>query len=409
MKRFSLWLFFFLAAISVFAKQITEGEAMAIAQKFMQGKALQPGQGGVRIRSIGQTQFKNFYVFNVEAAGGFVIVSGDDRMQSILGYSNKGRIDMANLPCNMKWLLDCYDRTITDVIATGRTVSAAPTALSAKADINPMITTQWGQGAPYNELCPQIGDQRCLTGCVATAMAQVINYHRWPQAETAAVPSYTSTSAGIAMPTLAKTQFDWNNMSSTSIAKLMLYCGQAVKMDYGVDASGAPSVTVPNALTATFGFNDNIGRVTRSGYTDAQWDEKVYDELSAGRPVLYFGQSEESGGHAFIVDGYSDGRFHLNWGWDGYCDGYFTLDNLKPTYAAGFNTGQEIIVNVCPPDEAGEIDRPKASVTAMACGQKTLERSGAGVDFPAFTVESTVKSNLSETATMQLEIGRAHV
>lgn len=388
----------FLVAASGFARQRTEQEAFSIAQQFLQDKQLKTGKRLVRGVNK-KLVFKNFYVFNAEANSGFVIVSGDDRTQDILGYAEIGTIDEENLPCNVKWLLDYYDSAIS---AMGNDNQSRAYSGETKADIPILINTQWGQGEPYNNLCPQVGAQRCITGCVATAMAQVLNYNRWPQDYTATIPSYRSASNNILMPELPATKFDWNNMSSTAIAQLMLYCGQAVRMDYGIGASGAFNSDVPTALVDVFGYSKSVSLLSRDGYSDEEWDELAYGELNQGKPILYFGQSPTVGGHAFIVDGYSEGMYHLNWGWDGYCDGFFILDNLAPTIDEGFNFSQQMVVNVCPPADAGDISRPKAIVTAMTCSERYLERADGGSDFPVFTVGSTVESDLADNATLQV-------
>ncbi len=203
------------------------------------------------------------------------------------------------------------------------------------------------------------------------------------------------------MQELPAKQFDWNNMGNTAIAQLMLYCGQSVHMDYDLAGSGATSYEVSTALINIFGFSKSASLARRDSYSDEQWNQMVYDELQQGHPVLYFGQSN-AGGHAFIVDGYASGMYHLNWGWDGYCDGYFTLDRLNPNMDDGYNYGQEMVVNGCPPADAGDISRPKAIVKEITCRERYLKRSGSNASFPAFTVTCTVESDLSTEATLQV-------
>lgn len=392
-----------LAAASAFAKQISEQEAFAKAEQFMQGKKLQTGRRLMQGAQAKQT-FKSLYIFNAEANGGFVIVSGDDRTQSILGYADRGEVSSETMPCNMRWLLSYYEQAIARLDTDGNAAKSQNTTRSSngKSEIATIIDTQWGQGDPYNALCPVIDGQRCITGCVATAMAQVINHHRWPQDNTSVVPLYVSASNHISMPELPQTQFDWNNMNNTTIARLMLYCGQAVQMDYGVGASGAFSANAAPALSNVFGYSKSASLVSRNSYGDDEWDDMVYGELSQGRPVLYFGQSPDAGGHAFIVDGYADGMYHLNWGWEGYCDGFFTLDKLNPNMTNGFNYSQEMVVNACPPADAGDISRPKVVIKEITCSERYLERSGVDTAFPAFTVTGTVESDLSTDATLQI-------
>lgn len=403
MRKATISFLCLLAAASAFAKQISEQEALEKAQQFMQGKQFKADRQLVRSKQPTQT-FKNLYVFNAEANGGFVIVSGDDRTQSILGYADHGEVSPETMPCNMRWLLSYYEQAIVRLDTDGNAAKSQNTTRSStdKQEIATIINTQWGQGDPYNALCPVYDGQRCITGCAATAMAQVINHHRWPQDNTAVVPSYVSASNHISMTELPQTQFDWDNMSNTAIARLMLYCGQAVQMDYGVDASGAYDADVAPALSKVFGYSKSTSFISRDSYSDEEWDGMVYEELSQGMPILYFGQSSDAGGHAFIVDGYANGMYHLNWGWEGYCDGYFTLDNLNPNMPNGFNHSQGMVVNACPPADAGNISRPKAIIKDITCSERYLERSGIDTAFPAFTVIATVESDLSTDATLQI-------
>ncbi|MDY3354621.1 MAG: C10 family peptidase, partial [Prevotella sp.] len=203
------------------------------------------------------------------------------------------------------------------------------------------------------------------------------------------------------MPALPAKQFNWDNMTTTAIAELMLYCGQAVKMDYTLTASGASTNTVPGAMRDIFGYSTAANIVQRGSYTDDQWAEMIHRELQEGYPVLYFGQSATDGGHAFIVDGYADGKYHINWGWNGYCDGYFTLDKLNPNMENGFNLGQEMVINAWRPAGAEDTNRPKTVVKGITTSTRFLERTATGEAFPAFTVTTTVESDMSTAATIQ--------
>lgn len=390
-----------LTSVLVHAGQITEQEALAKAKTFMQGKRFKTS--GRRLtpgKQVNQT-FKHLYVFNVEANEGFVIVSGDDRTQSILGYAYTGEINMGQMPCNMKWLLSYYDTAIGQ-LGDDFPQSASTTLSSATyAEIPAIVGTQWGQGDPYNAQCPQHEGERCITGCVATAMAQVMNHNRWPQSQTTEIPAYTTNTLHISMPALPAKQFNWDNMTAAGIAELMLYCGQAVKMDYNTAASGAMSGDVPEAMKSIFGYSTAASLASRSSYTDEQWVDMIYKELQEGYPVLYFGQSATDGGHAFIVDGYADGKYHINWGWNGYCDGFFTLDNLNPNMENGFNLGQEMVINAWRPAGAEDTNRPKTVVKGITTSTRFLERTATGEAFPAFTVTTTVENDMSTAATIQ--------
>ena len=390
-----------LTSVIAHAGQITEQEALAKAKTFMQGKQFKTS--GRRLtpgKQVNQT-FKHLYVFNVEADEGFVIVSGDDRTQSILGYAYTGEINMGQMPCNMKWLLSYYDTAIGQ-LGDDFPQSASTTLNSATyAEIPAIVGTQWGQGDPYNAQCPQHESERCITGCVATAMAQVINHNRWPQSQTTEIPAYTTNTLHISMPALPAKQFNWDNMTAAGIAELMLYCGQAVKMDYTTAASGAMSGDVPKAMKSIFGYSTAASLASRASYTDEQWVDMIYKELQEGYPVLYFGQSATDGGHAFIVDGYADGKYHINWGWDGYCDGYFTLDNLNPNMENGFNLGQQMVINAWRPAGAADTNRPKTVVKEITPSTRSIERTAMGEAFPTFTVTATVASDMDIQATIQ--------
>lgn len=330
-------------SLVVIAGEVNEQQALQKAQQFMRGKQFVK-EGASHRASSNDVPNKSYYVFNVKNNGGFVIVSGDDRTPEILGYADKGNLDVENAPCNVKWLLSCYQKTI-DSLRLVKDEGDAPTrrarrADNTRADIAPLVTTHWGQGAPYNNMCPEIDGQKCLTGCVATAMAQIINYHQWPQGNTAAIDSYTASSNGIAVPALDATSFDWANMkeeyynvSTTeteddAVAKLMRYCGQAVNMDYGLEASGAEGWAA-DPLKSIFHYANSAHEFLGTKLSAEHLEELVYNELDNGRPVFYTGNNKTMGGHAFVVDGYNhDGTFHINWGWNGDDDGYYVLTGL---------------------------------------------------------------------------------
>ena len=301
-----------------------------------------------------------FYVFNY--ASGYVIVSADTRLPDILGYSDSGTFDPDNMPENMRWWLGEYTREISAFLPT------APESLSAtrrlkragaeRASIEPLTKTKWNQDSPYNDLCPidRTTGERSVTGCVATAMAQVLKYHEWPKQP-------TGSSAGVV---LDGTTYDWANMldvyesgkynsaQGQAVATLMRQCGAAVNMQYSSYASGAYDMNVQVALRKNFNYSPDL-KMRWKDYTPlTKWQDMVYAELAAGRPVYYSGASSY-GGHAFVCDGYSENNyFHFNWGWGGFQDGYFLLTALNPatggagSYEGGYNSGQIIMTGVTP-------------------------------------------------------------
>ena len=322
-----------------------------------------------------QTEFTNLYIFNTN--GGFVIVSSDDAAKPILGYSQQGSFDPNNIPVNAREWLNNYNReiqyAIDNNIESGEETREAWNNLRNGIGLAPkntrtvsqLMTTTWNQSPYYNDLCPYDGDTRSVTGCVATAMAQVMKYWNWPLQGTGS-HSYTSDEHpeyGTLSADFGNTIYDWDNMpdaltegsSSTEInavATLMYHCGVSVEMQYSATASGAYSVSyfnqleycTENAWRNFFGYSDDLhGALRMFRYVDEnddtliyelyqyeEWIEMLKEDLDALRPILYTGHGNV-GGHAFVFDGYdSNDLFHVNWGWGGYENGFFSVDALEP-------------------------------------------------------------------------------
>ena len=279
--------------------------------------------------------------------------------------------------------------------------------------IEPMIKTQWNQYYPYNMMCPDYNgldwrdagfdknidnpNYHCVTGCVATAMAQVLYYHEYPE-NCPALPAYTITSKGWTIKELPATTFEWDKMRETyngdetgesaeAVAKLMRYCGQAVNMKYNLGASSAH--LFGDVLTEVFGYSKNIRELYRDPYTTSQWEEMIYAELAANRPVLYSGQAADGGGHQFIIDGYDgNGLFHMNWGWGGMSDDYFVLSLVNPNnQGAGgsqtndaFQFDQSALFGV-EPTNAEEVQMPQFLSDISSMKTAVYTRANADVDF----------------------------
>ena len=363
LKKLTILLALVLASSSVFAAPITKEQAQKKAAAFavQKGRELSSKKSSVhRAPKVKEQDDSPYYVFDMASDGGFVIVSGDDRTRSIIGYTERGNYDEENLPENMKsWLQMISDRinTLSDAPAAPVSTTSpkapvlrAPTqgVPSATAIIGPLLASTWNQGTPYWDECPFRNGSRCYTGCTATAFAQVMYYYRWPEGATTSVPGYTDD--GLSYSTLPSTVFDWNAMknsysnsdsgtnSGNAVAKLMHYMGQGALMHYTEGGSGAAFVNAINALKNYFGYPNDIYEIYKDNYSSSGWVNAVYSELYYGRPVLIEGYSDNNwgGGHAFVCDGYrDDGCFHINWGWGGWCDGYFSLDVLNPDDHSG--------------------------------------------------------------------------
>ena len=371
---FLFWMLLPISAISIHAEQVSKQEALLKAQQFMPGKQFKDAEK-ISAHARGSVERDAFYIFNADNNGGFVIVSGDDRTTEILGYSDHGSINTSKFPDNLEYLLNYYNEVINSLdketgVKRSRHLTRSPQN-TEKAEIAPLIQTEWGQSWPYNQLCPLYKGERCVTGCVATAMAQLMYYHKWPEGGTVVIPSYELTDSSdpdnkLTLEPLPSTTFNWDKMlfsyswdveadeHTEAVAKLMQYCGQSVHMIYGLTASASNGIEAANAFKEYYDYNKGLRYITHNTYTDADWETIIYNELESGRPVYYEGSSMKEGGHAWVCDGYQNGYFHMNWGWNGDDNGFFLLSILD-SYGSeskywGFWLGQAAIIGIKPSD-----------------------------------------------------------
>lgn len=324
-----------------------------------------------------------YYVFNHGDAQGFIIVSSDDLLPEIVGYTDSGEFDGGNMPEGLVAFMDAYKATAAAILAGDQDATDNMKELTAMRSarktnaVSPLLgSITWNQTSPYNNLCPLYnGTDRAVTGCVATAMAQVMEYYKYPATLQATIPSYTYKYNGNTITTeaIAKGEaYDWDNMlprylngayteaQANAVAKLMYHCGAAVKMQYG-PSSGAH--LEPEVLATYFGYDaDLMQLVYRKAVTLDKWTELLDNELEAGRPILYAGSSS-SGGHQFVCDGRDEnGLYHINWGWSGSDNGYFDINILNPGYDAsfpaqdGYTWDADIIIGIAP--DNGKADKP---------------------------------------------------
>ena len=408
MKKLLFLLLTVIMTLTVNAERVSKQEALLKAQQFMPNKQF----GGAKAFARGEktdspAEFEAFYIFNAGNKGGFVIVSGDDRTEPILGYSDRGSLNPDSVPDNVKGLLNYYEKVLT-TIANDKNYTRPVRTRGAeeRKTVKTLMATEWGQDFPYNLNCPIFEGKRTVTGCVATAMAQVLYYNRWPKDYTSAVPAYTTWSKQIEMPQLEPTKFNWGFFGAKDYGRLLLYCGQAVQMNYGITESGADTSIIPELLKNIFGYNDGAQCVIRENYTDEEWDNMMYAEMAGGRPVIYsgFGWGATYSGHAFVIDGYDSGRYHVNWGWDGTSNGLFLLTGLD---AAGgsYNDYQAAVIGIQSPEGITEVVKPKVQVGNVIHGsRKNYWRQSDG-SFPAFNITAIVNSTSSEKETVQLGWG----
>jgi hypothetical protein len=303
----------------------------------------------------------DFYVFNYDG-GGFVIVSGDDRAEEILGYGD-GALDMDRIPSNMRWWLSTYKEQIEYLLAHPaekvNRLSDNSTMLNASTVVSPMLTCIWDQEAPFWNQCPTYNNRSCLTGCVATAMAQVMYFWKYP-ATLPAISSYKTYTNRITVSALSGTTVDWNNMiddytgsynstQAAAVATLMRYCGQSCSMDYCTSSQGGSGAYTTDQLEGMklFGYNSGATYVQRTNYTTSQWTTMMLEDLQARRPILY-GGDDGTYGHAFVVDGYDGTKYHINWGWSGEENGYFAISSFMIDSDYDFRQNQDMLYQIYP-------------------------------------------------------------
>lgn len=376
------------------AKAIAEKQAallgVTIDQKAMTKARKQGSKGEITLSQ------ESYYVFPNANSKGFTIVSGDDRLPEIVGYSSQGSYDENNLPEGFISFMKAYQnlynkvnlddaealKNLAEIKAWRNKKNASAETSSAVAPL--LGNIEWDQTSPYNNMCPRYDSVHvAATGCVATAMAQVMAYYKYPKQLKADIPGYVNRWNGIPMeiPTITREEgvYDWDNMlpkynkeanatqqQKDAVAKLMYHCGAAVQMNYGPESAAAVSAT---KLAKYFGYDaDLMMDLNRSTFSLDKWMQIIDTELAAGRPVLYSGQASD-GGHQFICDGKDgEGLYHINWGWSGSQNGYFDLSLLNPekggtgsgSSTEGYNRLCSMTIGIAP--DNGVVDAPLATV-----------------------------------------------
>lgn len=308
-----------------------------------------------------------FYVFNIGSEG-FVLVSADDRCAPIIGRSMNGAFDTEKLPDNMRGWLNTWEQEIEDGIRANAPENEQNKKLWAEllrtpASIPPtpksesyLVTSTWEQGSGYNNYCPTYQGSHVVVGCVATAMAQIIRYWGYPT-RGFGHKSYTHEYYGPQSVDFDTTDFDYslmpdhlNRRSSNAeremVSRLCYYCGVVVSMNYQnpnhTDGSGAQTEKVADGIMH-FGYTESVHSVRTDINDDARWVSIIKEEIDSERPIEYSGFGN-SGGHAFVLDGYNNNNeYHFNWGWGGYGDGFYTLTTMQ-----GFTSTHEMITNIKP-------------------------------------------------------------
>lgn len=417
-----------IATIVAIAAPVTRNQALHRAQQSlaMQGITFDAGTASMAAKAPargGNTETAAYYIFN--SSNSFVIASGDDRMPEVLGYSEGSTFDANDMPDGLKDLLECYQVEAARLTSDNDGLPM-PNGSISRSPIAPLLKSKWNQNAPYNNLCPIYdGTNRAVTGCVATAMAQVMYYHKWPASINYSIPAYTTKSKGISMPALSASGFpsmsamtdnyswDASGTAATAVAKLMLYCGQSLQMDYN-KSSGAATANIPVMLNTYFRYANTGRYVRRENYTAEDWASLIYTELAAKRPVVYRGSAYNGGGHSYIVDGIdASGLFHINWGWSGKSDGYFLLTNLNPDDQGagssvsndGYIVGSAMVIGITPENKTISFNDAFMYCTNLGLTTSTYYRSNSGQNFTNVILPCGMYSQYPSTADIDFGIG----
>jgi hypothetical protein len=392
-------------SMPLMAERVTPETAQKVAKTFLNNN----GAKAVQLTDLSKAAgFANLYIFCAEE--GFVVMSADDCVKPILGYSLTGKFVAEGMPENIASWLQGYNDEIQYAIdnrlnASSETTqqwddlaAGKPNAAKTTTVVEPLIQTKWDQGEPYNNLCPP----GTVTGCVATAMAQVMKYWNYPVhgiSSHAYVPQ-NNPALGEQFADFNSTYYDWANMTNTynssstveqkaAVATLMYHCGVSVSMKYG-PSSGAPTTEVAEALKNYFNYSSDVQFLSREDYTETEWVNMLKSDLDQNWPIQYSG-SGSGGGHSFVCDGYnSDNYFHFNWGWGGSCDAYYSVNNLNPG-PGGIGSGSYGVYNE---DQGGVFGVRPSECTADAPTNLTYTQSERNVTFSWDAASGAVSYNL---------------
>ena len=414
MKKSLLTMFVSLFSIILaVAAPVDEQKARQLASDFLSNMSPRGTRSGNAeltraVTGVADGNDAAIYVFNSDNS--FVIISADDRTPAVLGYSDHGAYDMKKAPDGLKAMLGWFQASV-------RNYSTTRGEVAIHDAIKPLLTTKWNQHSPYNLLCPydEKNDALSVTGCVATAMAQIMKYHEYPSA-------YDWS--------LMKDEYDSGDESAAAqeVAKVMKDAGASVYMEYSAIVSSANADGISEAFRNTFGYSISTELVSRASFTAQEWDELIYSNLENKMPVYYGGTAIDiddskgylqgvEAGHGFVVDGYDGkGLYHVNWGWGGLSDGFFLLSLLDPdNQGAGGTSGSEgytirasAIVGIKPvksTEKAVTTRRLRASSFSVVDGQTTLSRSSSSEDFPSFKTKIGIGNFITGSEDGTFDVG----
>lgn len=387
--------------LCLWAERIPEKQARKIATEFFQHNKPQLAVSNLRMVLDGETPASRaagvdpaFYVYNNPNGKGFVIISGDDIAQPVLGYSFENEFLAEQLPEHIEGWMESLKKQINDGRKYG--VASLPNnrSLSRVGEVVVKLeTAQWDQGTPYNQYSPTINGETPPTGCTITAGAIVMKFHQWPKQGTGTIPGYTTDTHKIAMPAIELGHtYEWSKMpdiyktnqyskeQAHQVARLMADLGTMVKANYNLGGTGADPYYFAKLFPVYMDYDKSALFRYRYVYSDSKWHELMKAELQQNRPVIYSGYNEESG-HCFVLDGYtSDDFYSVNWGWGGYCNGYFLLNALVPRGSGTggnndhYNFHHAAVTNLMPDQGGNYIEDITLGNGGLSSSTTTFER-----------------------------------
>lgn len=413
-KTTTLLTLFLLFAIAAFAGPVDPDKALEIANSFWKTVpnvkrtklSLAVNEGPLKSASRdgvlkGDAQY---YVFAAENNSGFVIVSGEDCLSPVVGYST-GSFAGEMPPALVDWLAD-YSRFVDDVRAG--IVEPAKTKAATGTRIEPMLQTSWNQSAPYNNYCPEVSGQKTPTGCTATATAQVMKFHEWPERPTKAITWYNNITGKNETIDITQNKYEWSKMlnhyrngytaeQAHAVAQLMVDVGKAINSTYEPAGTGSSDVQSARALVKVFDYSPDIRIYKRNECTYDEFISIIRENLEARLPLVHTGHGQSyAAGHAFVCDGIDENNLvHIDWGWDGAFNGFFDIGSMAPggTGIGGgqdrYNVGQSIIANI----------RPRTADDTNRAGDPTL--------YMYEVVDKSDENNIVEEYTVKYSSGNA--
>ena len=429
MKRFTTLLLSSLLLVATgLANPIDPEKAGEIALDFWNKELKQPDTESLTLESparmakagsrINITENNpQYYIYTPTDNSGFVIVSGDDQLAPIVGYSTNTLSKESEMPTAFVEWLNEYSMYVDDVRA-GKVAPAQRSAKGGKSAVAPMLQTTWDQSAPYNDLCPEVNGQKTPTGCTATAMAQIMKFHEWPRKPSANITWKNNITGKEEDINISSHIYSWDKMlpnyrdsytdeEAKAVALLMVDVGKAIQSSYSPNGTGSSAIYASYALVNTFDYSPDAKVVNRSEYTEEEYIAIIRENLEARQPLLYSGMSQSFGsGHAFVCDGIDENDLlHIDWGWSGAYNGYFDMTYMSPegTGIGGgdgrYNVSQAVIAYIHPRGK----DEPGTAGTPVVYIMDVVDATASGT--PATLLEQTVKYDNKGVATTRFAAG----